>query len=214
MQTYLRQREQVLRFDQVTDPRDRRGQRWRRATLLGGALVSLVLLAKSLRRAEQLTEDLSDSRLLRKLGVRRRIPDSTLGDALAQVAPQDMLDQLHRQVRAEQRRKSLKPTLLPVGVLAVDGKCQAVLDEAVNPFYCQAQGGEDGPERYLQRVLNATLVSSAAPVCIHQKPIPAWTNEPGLLRGLLRRAVRCLQPRRALRGGHQRRRCAEPRALP
>ena len=179
MQTYWRQREPLLRFEQVPDPRDRRGQRWSLGALLGGALVSLTLLARSLRRAEQLTEDLADSRLLRKLGIRRRVPDSTLGDALARVAPQALLEQLHRQVRAEHRRKALAPTVLPVGVLAIDGKCQAVLDEAVNPYFCQLQSGQGEPERYLQRVLNATLVSSRAAVCVHQMPIPSWTNEMG-----------------------------------
>lgn len=179
MQTYWRQRESLLRFDQVPDPRDRRGQRWSLGALLGSALVSLTLLAPSLRRAEELTEDLADSRLLRKLGVRRRVPDSTLGEALARVAPQALLEQLHRQVRAEHRRKALAPTVLPVGVLAIDGKCQAVLDEAANPYFCQQHSAEGESERYLHRVLNATLVSSAAPVCIHQLPIPAWTNEMG-----------------------------------
>ena len=126
MQTYLQQREPLLRFDQVADPRDRRGQRWKLSALLSSALVSLVLLARSLRRAEQLSEDLAGSRLLRRLGVNRRVPDSTLGDALANVAPQALLDQLHRQVRAEHRRKALRPERLPVGVIAVDGKTPAV----------------------------------------------------------------------------------------
>jgi len=54
MQTYLRQREAALRFEQVPDPRDPRGQRWSLGALLGAALVSLVLLARSLRQAEQL----------------------------------------------------------------------------------------------------------------------------------------------------------------
>ena len=138
-----------------------------------------MLLARSLRRAEQLTADLCTSRLLRRLGIRRRVPDSTLGDALAVVAPRSLLEQLHRQVRAEHRRKALEPTLLPVGVLAIDGKCQAVLDEPVNPYFGQGQRHEHGATRYLYRVLNATLISSRAAVCIHQLPIPAWTNEMG-----------------------------------
>jgi hypothetical protein len=179
MQSYWRQRESLLRFEQVDDPRDRRGQRWSLGALLGSALVSLTLLAPSLRRAEQLTEDLAGSRLLRRLGIRGRVPDSTLGDAIARVAPQQLLGELHRQVRTEHRRKALRPTMLPVGVLAIDGKCQAVLEKAANPYFCQPQGGEDGSERYLARVLNATLVSAAAPVCVHQMPIPAWTNEMG-----------------------------------
>ena len=50
----LRQREHVLRFDQVDDPRDPRGQRWELGVLLGSAVLGLTLLAPSLRRVEQL----------------------------------------------------------------------------------------------------------------------------------------------------------------
>ncbi|MCX5737827.1 MAG: hypothetical protein NTZ61_04900 [Proteobacteria bacterium] len=179
MQSYLEQRQALLRFDAVPDPRDPRGQRWRLGALLSSALVSLSLLARSLRRAEQLTDDLAGSRLLRKLGIRRRVPDSTLGDALAIVAPQHMLEQLHRQVLTEHRRKALEPTRLPVRVLAIDGKVQSVHAAPLTPFYCQQQNAEGEPDRYVYRVLNATLISSNAAVCIHQKPIPAWTNEMG-----------------------------------
>jgi len=179
MQSYLQQRQPLLRFGAVPDPRDRRGRRWPLGALLSAALCSMMLLARSLRRAEQLTDDLASSRLLRKLGVRRRVPDSTLGDALAIVAPQSMLEQLHRQILAEHRRKALEPTRLPVGVLAIDGKVQSVHDTPITPFYCQRQSTDGERERYVYKVLNATLVSSSAAVCVHQKPIPAWTNEMG-----------------------------------
>jgi len=189
MQTYLQQRQDVLLFQGVRDPRARRGRRWKLAALLGCALTSLVLLSRSLRRAEQLSDDLAGSKLLRQLGIRRRVPDSTLGDALAQVAPAELLAQLHRQVRAEQRRKALRPERLPVGVIAIDGKVQAVLDEPANPYTCQRQGGEDCPARYLHRVLNATLISSRAAVCIQQLPIAAWSNEMGSFRGFFEELV-------------------------
>ena len=182
LQSYLRQREDWLEFDAVRDPRGARGKRWPLRGLLATAVMSLALLARSLRRAEQLSEELCQSRRLRRLGVRRRVPDSTLGDALSQVTPAELLGELHRQVRAEHRRKALRPVGLPVGVVAIDGKTQAVLDEPANPFTCQRQSREHGPERYLHRVLNATLVSSAACVCIHQQPIGAHTNEMGAFR--------------------------------
>ena len=90
IQSYFEQRQSLLRFDQVPDPRDPRGQRWRLGALLASALVSLTLLARSLRRAEQLTDDLCSSRLLRKLGIRRRVPASTLGETLSIVPPQSV----------------------------------------------------------------------------------------------------------------------------
>lgn len=183
MQTYLRQREHVLRFDHVDDPRDPKGQRWDLGALLGSAVLGLTLLANSLRRVEQLTADLAGSHVLRRLGIRRRVPDSTLGDALAAVTPVELLAQLHGQIRAEHRRKALAPERLPVGVIAIDGKTQAVLDEPANAFTCQRQSGEHAPGHYVHRVLNATLISARAAVCIHQMPIAASTNEMGSFRG-------------------------------
>lgn len=182
LQSYLQQRKLLLLFDSVPNPRGRRGRRWQLGSLLSAALLTMALLARSLRRAEQLTADLSSSRLFRRLGIRRRVPDSTLGDALAEVPPQALLDRLHHQVRTEHRRKSLVPTRLPVGVLALDGKAREVRDEAQTPFYCQQQNAEGSPPHYIYRVRGATLISSAAAVCVHQKPIPAWTNEMGYAR--------------------------------
>jgi hypothetical protein len=66
-----------------------------------------------------------------------------------------------------------------VRVLAIDGKAQSVHGAPLTPFYCQQQNAEGEPERYVYKVLNATLISSSAAVCVHQKPIPAWTNEMG-----------------------------------
>jgi hypothetical protein len=63
--------------------------------------------------------------------------------------------------------------------LSINGKVQSVHDKPLTPYYCQQQNAEGEPERYLYKVLNASLISSGAAVCIHQKPIPAWTNEMG-----------------------------------
>jgi hypothetical protein len=135
VQSYLQQRELLLRFDAVPNPRDRRGRRWSLGSLLTAALCTMALLARSLRRAEQLTADLSSSRLFRRLGIRRRVPDSTLGDAIAVVAPQALLDRLHAQIRTEHRRKSLVPARLPVGVVAIDGKARVVRDAIMWPTW-------------------------------------------------------------------------------
>lgn len=182
MQTFLRQRQDALGFEQVNDPRDRRGRRWSLGALLSWGVLSQALLAPSLRRAEQLSEDLCGSALLRGLGIRRRVPDNTLGEAIASAAPADLVAALHAQVRAEHRRKALRPERLPVGVVAIDGKTPAVLREAPLPYFCQQQSSERRAPYYLYRVMNAALVSSKATVCVHQMPIPAHTNEAGYFR--------------------------------
>ncbi|MCP3996565.1 MAG: hypothetical protein GY722_16140, partial [bacterium] len=47
--------------------------------------------------------------------------DTTLGDLLAKLDPDDFEQPLVRQVRDMNRRKELKPVALPCGVVTVDG---------------------------------------------------------------------------------------------
>jgi hypothetical protein len=182
VQTFLRQRRDALRFDGVRDPRRRRGRRWTAQTLLSTAVVSLMMLARSLRGAERLSEDLAGAGRFK--GLVRRLPDSTLGDYLAEVSPAALRHHLHRHVLAEHRRKALEPTVLPIRAIAVDGKNVATLDHEANRD-CQKQSPEGQAPHWLYRVVNATLISSAAAVCIDQMPIPAATNDMGVFPAFL-----------------------------
>lgn len=182
VQTFLRQRRDALRFDGVRDPRRRRGRRWTAQTLLSTAVVSLMMLARSLRAAERLSEDLAGAGRFK--GLVRRLPDSTLGDFLAEVSPAPLRRHLHEHVLAEHRRKALEPTVLPIRAIAVDGKNVATLDHEANPD-CQKQSPEGQPPHWLYRVVNATMISSAAAVCIDQLPIPADTNDMGVFPAFL-----------------------------
>jgi hypothetical protein len=188
VQSFLKQRRDALRFDGIPEPRRRRGRRWSAATLLSTAVLSLMLLARSLRQAERLSRDLADARRIK--GLRRRLPDSTLGDFVARLAPAPLRRHLHAQVLAEHRRKALEPTVLPIRAIAVDGKNVATLRARVNRD-CQRQDTPGQPTSWLYRVVNATLISAAAAVCIDQRPIPAATNDMGIFRAFyadLRRA--------------------------
>ena len=93
VQTFLRQRTEALEFSALPDPRALRGRRWPLPALVSTAMLSLLLLAKSLRRAERLSEDLADTQ--KKRGIRRRVPDSTLGDFLAALSPEPIRAHLH-----------------------------------------------------------------------------------------------------------------------
>ena len=176
IQTFLRQRKDALSFEGIRDPRRRRGRRWSAQTLLTTAVLGLMMLAKSLRSAERLSEDLANGKRIKGLG--RRVPDSTLGNFLSRLSPTPIRRHLHEQILAEHRRKALEPTVLPIRALAVDGKNVATLDYEANPD-CQKQSPEGKDAYWLYRVLNATLISSSAALCIDQKPIPADTNDMG-----------------------------------
>ena len=105
VQTFLQQRGEALDFSRIPDRRRRQGRRWSLAALLTTAALALLTVGRSLRGAERLSTDLvavTDRR-----GRRRRVPDSTLGDALARTAPAPLREHLHREVLAEHRRKAL-----------------------------------------------------------------------------------------------------------
>lgn len=177
VQSFLRQRRDALDFGGIRDPRRRRGRRWSAQTLLSTAVVSLMMMARSLRGMERLTEDLVGARRLK--GLVRRVPDSTMGDFLAKLSPTPLRRHLHEQILAEHRRKALEPLVLPIRALAIDGKNVATLDEAANSD-CQKQSPAGKDPHWLYRVVNATLISSSAAVCIDQLPIPAYTNDMGV----------------------------------
>jgi hypothetical protein len=173
----LRQRGDTLRFDGVHDPRRRRGRRWSAQTLLSMAVFGLMMLARSLRAVERSSKDLADGGRIR--GLTRRVPDSTLGDFLSRVSPKQLRTHLHQQILAEHRRKALEATVLPIRAIAVDGKNVATLDHEANAD-CQKQSPPGQDPHWLYRVVNATLISSSAAVCVDQLPIPAATNDMGV----------------------------------
>jgi hypothetical protein len=182
LQSFFRQRAEALDFDDIGDPRDPRGVRWPLVTLLQTAMWGLLTVGRSLRATEELSDDLAMGRRLR---IPRRVPDSTLGDVLSRLDPQALRAHLHEHIVAEHRRKALAPTVLPLGVVSVDGKEVARTRTRCHAA-CQEQTGPGGQPQYAFRVLNAALISAAAPVCIDQMPIPAHTNEMGSFQDLVR----------------------------
>jgi len=98
--------------------------------------------AKSLAEAETLSERLSRP-MRRLLGVRRRLPDTTLRSALCTVEPDRLRKPLHALVRKAQRRKALESTELPFGVVSLDGKGFSL--PSCDDWVAQRQTqGEDG----------------------------------------------------------------------
>jgi predicted transposase YbfD/YdcC len=166
------------RLDEIDDPRDARGQRWALPALLSGALVGLMAGCRSLKAVEELTDELTLP-VRRKLGIGRRIADTTLRDALSMLAPDDLRPILHRATRAARRRKALEPDGLPFGVVALDGKSTVV--PSCDDFFAQRQTtGDDAPLAGAVRTVTATLVSATARPVIDVTSVPASTNEMGV----------------------------------
>ena len=177
VQTFLRQRAELLDFRNIPDPRDPRGCRWSKTALLSTALFALAVITRSLRGAERLSTELTATQ--RRLGIRRRVPDSTLGDFLSVLDPAPLRRHLHKQVLAEHRRKALEPSVLPLRAISIDGKTVATLDAELNQD-CQKQKPRGRPAYWLYRVVRAALISSQAPLCIDQQALPAPAgHDPG-----------------------------------
>jgi hypothetical protein len=165
-------------LDDVVDQRDDRGKRWQLGALLRAALGGMLAGAKSLAEVETLSERLSGP-MRRLLGVRRRLPDTTLRSALCTVEPDELRQPLHALIRKAQRRKALEPDELPFGVVSLDGKGFSI--PSCDDWLAQRQThAEDGALVGIVRTVTATLTSCAARPIIDVTPIPAPTNEMGV----------------------------------
>jgi hypothetical protein len=174
---FLRKRLAELHLDDVPDARDPRGQRWELGTLLRAAVVGLAAGAHGLGEVEDITEQMTPE-MKRWLQIPRRVPDTTLRDALVTVKPELLPSVVHRAVRAAHRRKALAPDVLPIGVVSLDGKVITV--PAWDDWYAQRQSSQEDSVRGLVRTVTAVLTSSSARPCIDVTPIPAPTNEMGM----------------------------------
>lgn len=165
-------------LDDVADERDDRGKRWPLGALLRAALGGMLAGAKSLAEVETLSERLSRP-MRRLLGVRRRLPDTTLRSALCTVDPDKLRAPLHALIKKAQRRKALEPAELPFGVVSLDGKAFSL--PSCDDWVAQRQTqGESGALVGVVRTVTATLTSCDARPIIDVTPIPAPTNEMGI----------------------------------
>jgi hypothetical protein len=186
-------------LDKVHDPTK---QRWKRlGVLLKAAVVGIMAGCKGLAEVEALTAEMSPP-MRGMLGIKRRVPDTTLRTILTRLDPKDLRSCLHIQTRLAHRRKALAPVGLPFGVVAIDGKTTALLDwdraraqrkgwSRWNALYAQRQAQEKtGTSCRLVRTMTCSLVSAAAKACIDAVPIPARTNEMGHFQSVLSGLVR------------------------
>jgi hypothetical protein len=175
MAGYLMARLPDARMDRVTDPRGG-PVKWKLAQLITAVLAGLMAGCKSLGEVEQLTDMLSPA-MRRKLKLGRRLPDTTMRDALCQLSLDELRACLHQVVKAAWRRKALKPQGLPFGVAAMDGKVTAV--QFWDDQHVQKHHPEVGLPYGLVRTVTCTLVSAAGNPCLDALPIPVATNEMG-----------------------------------
>lgn len=167
----------------IEDDRGTRNRRWSVLSLAKGLMVGLVVGLQGFKQLETLTDSLSRG-LRDKLGIGRRLSDTTVRDFLVHARLASLQAALHRQVRTALRRKQLEPVGLPCNVVAFDGKT------TMTPYDGGPYAQEQSPRRYAMRTMTCTLVSSRAPICIHASPIPKETNEMGHFAAAVREVAR------------------------
>ncbi len=175
-------------LEEVPDPRQQRGRRWKRLSVLVRITVVAILSGrKSFAEAEALTAEMALP-MRRLLGIPRRAPDTTLRTTIAKLAPTGLRRSLRAQVRAAHRRGALAPLGLPFGQVAIDGKSTAI--GAWHDDYAQRQPHSSAPGASgIVRTLTSALVSSRVKVCLDASPIPSATNEMGHFEKAVRELV-------------------------
>lgn len=204
----LERRVRDLHLEKVGEPRQAAKVTYRLATLLTALVGGMVTKARSLRGVEERTGQMAEKHGEWR-GVQKRIADNTFGKVLPRVMVGDVVGRLHAMVKAEHRRGNLKPTVLPVGTVAIDGKNVATLHWhdlcrvlKLKPTEASAEEvkallakqfpavqlcvPQQGLPYALARVHTVTLISSAAAQCVHERPILGATNEIGSMPELLK----------------------------
>lgn len=111
------------------------------------------------------------------LGIRARVPVTTMRDTLVKLDPIEVRGLLHGQTKAAHLRGDLKAVGLPLNVLAIDGKTTAL--KTFDRRFVQRRRIIEGRKDGMARTLTCSLVSSRSKFCIDANPIPASTNEMG-----------------------------------
>lgn len=161
---------------QVDDPRHGTGRRWSLSAILTGVMAAMLAGCRSLAEMEAATAEMSLP-IRKLLGLKRRLPDTTVRSLLIKLVPDELRQCIYRQIRAAYRRKALRPEGVPFGVASMDGKVTAI-DEN-DQRLAQRVRRKDGSTYGLVRTITTVLSSTRARPCLDAAPIPPHTNEMG-----------------------------------
>lgn len=174
------------RWDKVSDPRERRGRRWKFKELLNALLFGQVSGCPTLRAVEGMSEDMG---AFGRRYISRRAPDTTLWDLAGRLSSTELREQHIDQVKQSWRAKELRPMGLPCGVVSVDGKGLGALEDDAGGTAQKTHNGQ-GYEYFLARSLRAVLTSTEGRPCLDQMPIGPKTNEMGDFQKFFNRLIK------------------------
>lgn len=152
--------------------------KWPMSTILKQVLVGMMAGKKGLTEIEENFSGISLF-MRRVLGFFRRIPDTTMRDALLKVGLDSLRKVLHQTVYLAMRRKAIEAVGLPFHVVALDGK-KTTTRIGDGGGFAQLLSDYDGEiPKFSVATVTACLISCAAKVCLDAIPLPAKTNENG-----------------------------------
>ncbi len=181
----------------VADPRSTQGRRWKSALpLLKTACVGLAAGCKGLGEVEKLT-----SRMTRKvrhlIGLKRRMPDTTLRDYLCMLNPHDICKLIWIAGYDALRRKAIRSSgELPWGAMSMDGKYPTVRDVGQGNkgrhAHLQVQHDKETREPLygVIRVITGVLINAVGRPILGATPVPGDSNEVGHFKQALGELVR------------------------
>lgn len=154
-----------LDLESVEDPRQSQGRRWQLREVLSAVLLGLMSGCENLLELEELTSKLSRP-VRRKLGIPRRLPDTTAREVLCRIEPSRLIPLLQRAVAAARRSKTLnkQEMELPLQMVAMDGKVTKVPTWA--GYYAQLHQPEEGVPYGLMRTVTSVLAAHPGRPCL------------------------------------------------
>lgn len=157
----------------VNDPRSN-ARKWSFGSLLQTTMKAMLSGCRNLREYEYLTS---------RSG--QRIPDTTLGDMLAQISEEELERELARGVKEASRSHELDRQELPIRLTVVDGKCLSTATYDVDANWLRRS--QRGCSKYVAMALRAYLVSSDLKLHLAQSWVSKGTNERGAFPELLKK---------------------------
>ena len=172
--SHLAARLSRMPLDKVADPR--KGEtKWPIRALLTAPMVGMAAGCKGLGEVEELSAWLG-SGARQHLGLKSRVPDTTMRDLLVQLDPNEVRKLNYALIRAARRAKQLDHDM-PVRAVSMDGKATStwLFDPPDAPVqYGQQQGGYA-----VVRTITSCLATVPGRPCLDAHPVPPETNEMG-----------------------------------
>jgi hypothetical protein len=171
---------------QILDPRNTRGRTWKcHLPFLRAILLGLACGCHGFKEVEELTEDMTTS-VRRRLGIPRRIPDTTLRDFACKLDSEQVSKVLYIVAYDAWRRKAFHQLEgFPFGVLSMDGKYPSVRDvgdeETQEAYkYLQVHHDKEGNASHgLIRTITSILATTVGRPILGAVPVLDSTNEMG-----------------------------------